>query len=212
MQIWGSRKIRTVNNINISIFCVFCAECSSFLVSPLRFLGLDFSSLTCNFSFLRSCSSLFLPVHPESSFGVFFVFARLWGHALSQVVPISALAMKSHRRDLWPAAKPFPNTSQIINMSIREHITVELCVRVLHACTTLHFSACTFSALLPIIQFKTLHVHLPKNWQQTEIANCTYQHTALQTSPSLPNVNFCPFFLSATPPSLRAGSRLFGSM
>lgn len=78
---------------------MLCAGSSSFLFSLLRFLELDFPSPTdgtCNLSF--SCVK-FIPL---------CVFAPLRGHALSQVAPISALAMKSHRRDLWPAAKPFP--------------------------------------------------------------------------------------------------------
>lgn len=86
-----------------------------------------------------------------------------------------ALAMKSCRRNLWPATKPVPQ-HQIINMSIWGHITVELCVHVpVHACTTSHFCVCSLhsASCNPIQNFACAST---KNWQQTEIEHRSWSH------------------------------------
>lgn len=84
---------------------LFCFVCWDFLVwTFLHWIYLH----TISSLFSVKLPVAFITVCPVCSFGIYFVFAPLRGHALSQVVPISALAMKSHHHDLWPATKTFP--------------------------------------------------------------------------------------------------------
>lgn len=99
-------KIRTVNNIDI--FTFLCVACSSFLFCLFRFLGLDFSSLT----IFLLCAKL-SPVIPLCLSTVFIWYSLCFCTSarpcsFTSGPYLSALAMKSHRHDLWPATKPFP--------------------------------------------------------------------------------------------------------
>lgn len=111
----GDREITSVNNI--PIFTFLCAV-RSFPLSLLRFLGLDWQDEHAQPLSSLTAPLLFLFVCPACSLGIFVVFAPHRGHALSQVGPICASAMKSPQPSpLTPRLSPLPNTSQIINMS-----------------------------------------------------------------------------------------------
>lgn len=123
---------------------------------------------------------------------------------------LSALGMKSHRCDLWPATKPFPQ-HQADNK--HKYLGAHHCRVLVHACTTSHFSVCNFSVLLRVIWFKNVACASTENWRQTEIeheADPSCQDTAASTSPSFPNVNFWHFFLARAPPTFTRQVKIVG--